>query len=68
MADLSPLRPVLVMLLFLFIMGVIRLYSFCEELDLLSSEYMLPWRGVMTPVEDKSDKLFELIELCDEVW
>ena len=64
MADLSPLRPVLVMLLFWFIMGVIRMDSDCTEL--LSPEYNLPRGGVMMPLPienksvDKSDKLIEL--------
>ncbi len=40
MDDLSPLRPILVMLLFWFIMGVIRLDSNCMEL--LSTEDILP--------------------------
>jgi hypothetical protein len=40
MDDLSPLRPILVMLLFWFIMGVIRLDSDCMEL--LLTEGILP--------------------------
>ena len=71
MDDLSPLHPVLVMLLFWFIMGVIRLDSDCTELVLLSPEYMLPRGGVMTPspIENKSvDKSDKLIELCLKVW
>ncbi len=70
MDDLSPFRPVLVMLLFLFIMGVIRLDSVCTELELLLPEYMLPRGGVMTPssIENKSvDKSEKLIELCLKV-
>ncbi len=71
MDDLSPLCPVLVMLLFWFVMGVIRLDSDCTELELLSPEYILPRGGVMMPSsienmsEDMSEKLFEL---CLKVW
>jgi hypothetical protein len=60
MNDLSPLRPVLVMLMFHFIMGVIRMDSDCMELSL--TEGILPRGGVMRPslIEDISEKQFGL--------
>ena len=60
MDDLSPLRPVLVMLMFWFIMGVIRrvmrMDSDCKELSL--TEGILPRGGVMRPslIEDISER------------
>jgi hypothetical protein len=56
MDDLSPLHPVLVMLLFQFVMGVIRLDSNCMELS--TTEGILPRGGVMKPslLEDISEK------------
>ncbi len=68
MDDLSPLHPVLVMLLFWFIMGVIRLDSDCTEL--LSPEYILPRGGVTTPslIENISEDSEKLFDLCLKVW
>ena len=62
MDDLSPFRSVLVML-FWFTMGVIRLDSNCMELS-LTEDILNRWGGVMKPslIEDISDKQGGLLD------